>query len=149
MAANAELVRATASKTPEEARDALFTLLKEAPTEPWPRCLGHVHVPLGLADRTGKWIPATSETDETTCRALLFEYMPDLVPLTKSTVTPDVAAQFKAIQSRLHALKILHRDHLDHAAWPDVGFGNVFLRQNPSTGHQGLCSLLPFDGSGP
>lgn len=139
LAANTELVRSVASKTPEEACEAMFALLSNPPVERWPRCVGRMQVPIDLAKQEGDWVH-TSIKGEKTCRGLLFEYMTGLVPLANDLLNDRLAMEFKHIIADLHALKVLHRDHIDHSAWPAVGFGNLFLRRNPETGEQGQRS---------
>lgn len=69
--------------------------------------------------------------------ALLFEYIPDLEPLTRETVTKELSQEYMKALADLHAFKILHRDHILHAAWPQISFNNLFLRKNEVTGIKG------------
>lgn len=65
---------------------------------------------------------------------LILEYLPNLVPLTNDLLDDRVAAEIIGIIRDLHAMNILHRDHVNHSAWPEVRFGNLFIRHDDVTG---------------
>jgi hypothetical protein len=90
-----------------------------------------------------KWVfpGAASKCDS---QALLFEYLPDLTPLTKELVTEELAVDIKQVLARLHALNVLHRDLDELNAYPDIGFRNIFLRTDASTGRQRQCFPPPL-----
>lgn len=104
----------------------------------WPRCYGTLRVLGHLPE--AEWLSGSSSSDAH--YAMLFEYLPDLELLTKEAVTQELAVEIKGLFADLHALKILHRDHISHMMWPDVGFNNLFLRPNPETGGKGMCASI-------
>lgn len=67
-------------------------------------------------------------------RCLLLEYMPDSTPLTVNRLNSGLAAEIRRIISELHARNVVHGDFVDHAAWPRIDFGNIFLRKRKDSG---------------
>lgn len=65
---------------------------------------------------------------------LLLEYMPECTPLTADRLNEELAADIRRIISELHARNVVHGDFVDHASWPRIGFGNVFLRKRKDSG---------------
>lgn len=122
-------------KTLSEACDHLFGTLAKPPSHRWPRFLGGIRAPRTLAE--GQWTRVTDDSTNGVCKGLLFEYMPDLVPLTPQMVDDVLAADIVQILRDLHVLNIVHWDHVDHSAWPQIGFGNIFVRYNHETQRKG------------
>ncbi len=83
----------------------------------------------------GAWVRSDANIDHNS--ALLFEYIPNLEPLTREMVTKELSEEYMQVLADLHALKILHRDQILHAAWPEIVFNNLFLRPNKVTGAKG------------
>lgn len=46
----------------------------------------------------------------------------------------ELAAEIRRIISQLHARNVVHGDFVDHASWPRIGFGNIFLRKRKDSG---------------
>lgn len=67
-------------------------------------------------------------------RGLLLEYMPDFTPLTVDSLNDELAREIRRIIRELHARNVVHGDFVDHASWPRVGFGNIFLRKRKDSG---------------
>lgn len=42
----------------------------------------------------------------------------------------ELVAEIQHIISELHARNVVHGDFIDHALWPHIGFGNIFLRKD-------------------
>jgi hypothetical protein len=93
---------------------------------------------IDLQEQSGEWVsPPKSAKDKTSLQALLFEYFPDLLPLTKEMVTEKLAKDVRLVLASLHACHVLHRDLDELNAYPDIGFRNIFLRRDMSTGEYG------------
>lgn len=60
--------------------------------------------------------------------------MPECTPLTVDKLTDEFAAEIQRIIRELHARNVVHGDFVDHALWPRIGFGNIFLRKRKSSG---------------
>lgn len=60
--------------------------------------------------------------------------MPDFTPLTVDRLNDVLAGEIRRIISELHARNVVHGDFVDHASWPHVGFGNIFLRKRKDSG---------------
>jgi hypothetical protein len=136
VAANLALIECCAPKTVAEACDALFTILAKSPAERWPRLLGGIRTPESLLE--GQWMSAAKRpTAQLVFKGLLLEYMPDLVPFTADMVDDVLADDFLQILQDLHAHGVVHWDHVDHCAWPEIGFGNVFVRYNDKLKRRG------------
>jgi hypothetical protein len=41
----------------------------------------------------------------------------------------ELAADIRRIISELHARNVVHGDFVNHASWPRIGSGNIFLRK--------------------
>lgn len=67
-------------------------------------------------------------------RGLLLEYMPECTPLTVDRLTEVFASEIRCIIRELHARNVVHGDFVDHALWPRIGFGNIFLRKRKDSG---------------
>ncbi|KAK0703986.1 hypothetical protein B0T26DRAFT_681605 [Lasiosphaeria miniovina] len=181
LAANAVLSRSIASSSTSEddACQLAFNTISSAPSEAWPLCLGRVHVaappsPPTARPRTsttGKsssssissssWTRFSSDTgspgqqnNNDTRKGLLFEHLPDLRAVTAATLVADsdaVAGDIMRTLVRLHALNILHRDHVQHAMWPAIGFCNLFLYTSEAGGEKKQKTLevvvLDFGGA--
>jgi hypothetical protein len=134
MNANIVLNRNFAASDATSARDALTAPAENSvfPSR-WPRCFATLRTNQDPALR--EWIRPNSSTDHNF--ALLFEYIPDLELLTREAVTTELCHAYMQVLADLHALKILHRDQILHAAWPEIVFNNLFLRQNRQTGVKG------------
>lgn len=76
--------------------------------------------------------------------ALLFEYISNLEPLTREMVTKELSQEYMKVLADLHTFKILHRDQILRAAWPQIAFNNLFLRKNKVTGTKGKFFLVPW-----
>ena len=128
VAANLVLMEYCAPKTVDEACEALFTILAQPPAERWPRLLGGIKAPNILQE--GQWMSAAKcPTEQLVCKGLLLEYMPDLVPFT-ADMADDVFAD-----------DIVHWDYVDHSAWPEIEFGNIFVRYNEKLKRKGQSGL--------
>ncbi|ETS80024.1 hypothetical protein PFICI_07553 [Pestalotiopsis fici W106-1] len=138
VAANAELGRSSAIASPITARDAMFGNISNSDLR-WPRCYGTMKVPANVTE--GEWTIGESSSEAR--RGIIFEYLVDLKMLQKDDVTEDLANEIKQLFTDLHALKLLHRDHINHAIWPLIGFNNLFL-QRDDTGKKKLY-ILDFD----
>lgn len=103
----------------------------------WPKCFGTLCFPRTNIDEGRNWFSTGSQRHDTTHRCLLFEYIPNLKPLTNDLIDDRVATGFKNIVAKLHALNVVHNDHVDRSAWPEIRFGNVFIRPDPDTGLNG------------
>ena len=117
----------------QKACDILLAPSNDVSKIRWPRCFGTLRTP--KAPTPGQWFRRDGDGEHTS--ALLFEYFPDLEPLTREVVTVELSREYKQVLSDLHSLKILHRDQILHAAWPEVVFNNIFLRHNTATGGKG------------
>lgn len=62
-------------------------------------------------------------------RGLLLEYMPEFTSLTVDRLTDEFATEIRRIIRELHRRNVVHGDFVDHASWPRIGFGNIFLRK--------------------
>lgn len=129
----AELFEATSSR---QAADRCY----------YPRCLGTVRVDdrqiweSGIhefvSDGVGKGDVGTrrrkraSALDEppSICRGFLLEYIEGIREITREMVTPSLAAELKVALATIHALNVRHNDFENHASWPEVRFGNLFVR---------------------
>lgn len=60
--------------------------------------------------------------------------MPDVTPLTVDRLNRGLATEIQRIISELHARNVVHGDFVDHASWPRIGFGNIFLRTRKGSG---------------
>lgn len=60
--------------------------------------------------------------------------MPESTSLTVDRLTEGFAAEIRRIIRELHARNVVHGDFVDHALWPRIGFGNVFLRKRKDSG---------------
>lgn len=60
--------------------------------------------------------------------------MPESTPLTPDRLTDRFAADIRRIIRELHARNVVHGDFVDHALWPRIGFGNIFLRKRKDLG---------------
>lgn len=60
--------------------------------------------------------------------------MPECAPLTVDRLTDEFAAEIQRIVRELHARNVVHGDFVDHALWPRIGFGNIFLRKRKGSG---------------
>lgn len=131
MAANAELVRfaAIAALTPTEARDAMFEKSGSSSELRWPHCHGTFQIAPNPAE--DEWTTGNSTSEAR--RGIIFDHLAGLEMLQKADVTEELAHEVKQLFSDLHALKLLHRDHINHAIWPMIGFNNLFL-QSDDTG---------------
>ncbi|KAI0132778.1 hypothetical protein BJ170DRAFT_680653 [Xylariales sp. AK1849] len=133
LAANVVLGRSSAPSDAHTACNALTAPSGDFPTSRWPHCFGTLRT---RKDPTpGKWVRNDANADHSS--ALLFEYIPDLEPLTREVVTEELSQEYRQVLADLHALKILHRDQILHAAWPEIVFNNLFLRRNKATGIKG------------
>jgi hypothetical protein len=100
----------------------------------YPRCFGLVCV---QEDRLweGGVIPFSAQKDKSNkaqATGLLFEYLEDLKEITKDMITPVLAEGIKTALASIHALNIRHNDIENHSAFPDVGFGNLFIKEGTS-----------------
>ncbi|KAH6652552.1 hypothetical protein BKA67DRAFT_691919 [Truncatella angustata] len=141
LAANIELSRTSVVPDAEAACDAMLQSANHnLGAVRWPRCYGTMTVRANLT--CGQWV--AGETGPSTCHSILFEYFPGLEALRKEDVTEELAVDFKKLLADLHSIRILHRDHINHAIWPEVGFNNVFLRKNAADCKKDLI-ILDFD----
>lgn len=60
--------------------------------------------------------------------------MLDFTPLTADRLTDRFAAEIRRIIRELHTRNVVHGDFVDHALWPRIGFGNIFLRKRKGSG---------------
>lgn len=60
--------------------------------------------------------------------------MPDFTLLTVDRLNSELVAEIRRIISDLHAHNVVHGDFVDHASWPRIGFGNIFLRKRKDSG---------------
>lgn len=60
--------------------------------------------------------------------------MPECTPLTVDRLDDELVTEIRRIIRELHALNVVHGDFVDHASWPRIGFGNIFLRERKDTG---------------
>lgn len=134
LAANIILNSNFAASDARSARDALAAPAENSafPSR-WPRCFATLRTNQDPTLR--EWIRPNSSTGRNF--ALLFEYIPNLELLTRKAVTAELFHEYMQVLADLHALKILHRDQILHAAWPEIVFNNLFLRQNRQTGVKG------------
>ncbi|RFU81148.1 hypothetical protein TARUN_1057 [Trichoderma arundinaceum] len=97
----------------------------------YPQCFGSVQVPVELlwATMDGRgWVEPGAE-EEKLCRALLFEYIPNLEPLMPKDVTPAIAAETHRVLKTIHASNVCHNDLENVRIRPEVGFCNIFIQQ--------------------
>lgn len=130
------LNRQSAASNALAACDALIRMAASAQnsaTTRWPLCFGTLRTAEQLV--FNRWIRTSPDTDHRS--ALLFEYIPDLEPLTREIVTEELVEEYMKVLAELHAFKILHRDQILRAAWPQIAFNNLFLRKNKLTGIKG------------
>jgi len=120
----------------------MFAPQKNAQALGYPRCLGLANVAESLLWNEGVIPFSTDRKDDGVCSGILFEYIEGLTEITKPAITPEVAADIMALLDTIHAANILHRDLENRAVWPDVGFGNLFIKE--STG--GTCNLSMDSG---
>ncbi|KAI3397260.1 hypothetical protein diail_11059 [Diaporthe ilicicola] len=139
VATYAELQRSSATNNPEEA----WALLSSYQAEPssWPLCFGRLQIPADTEEPLEvdeRWI-RLGPSDSTPSgvkqrRGLLLEYTPDLTLLTVDRLNDELAAMVRSVISQLHARNVVHGDLVDHASWPNIAFGNIFLRKQPASG---------------
>jgi hypothetical protein len=92
-----------------------------------------------------KWVsPKSSIANKAISQALLFEYLPDLTPLTKDMVTKQLSEDVQQALSELHALNILHGDFDELNAYPDIGFRNIFVYKIARPSEKSQCSRFYF-----
>lgn len=60
--------------------------------------------------------------------------MPDSTPLTTDRLNSEMARKIRRIIHELHTRNVVHGDFIDHALWPHIGFGNIFLRKRQGSG---------------
>lgn len=60
--------------------------------------------------------------------------MPECTPLTVVRLNEELVTAIRHIISELHARNVVHGDFVDHASWPRIGFGNIFLRKRKDSG---------------
>lgn len=97
-------------------------------------------MPLTKLKAPGDWLdfnepPAKPSVNVS--KALLLEYMPNLIPLTPDLLDEDLVDGFVSIVKRIHSCDIIHRDVINRAVWPDVGFNNMFIQHDPKTSNKG------------
>jgi hypothetical protein len=129
MSANSNLCKAFAAPTAERACTDMFNPRKPESSLCYPRCLGLVRV---VEDRL--WdagvIPfSASKGVSSICSGFLFEYIGGLKEITKEMITLELAADVKTALAAIHALNVRHNDFEDHSAFPDVRFGNLFIKE--------------------
>lgn len=118
----------------------------------WPRCLARLSITAEIDFQSTAWMcPETGAGSKLAknsgLHALLFEYLPGIIPLTKEMVTRQIAEDVNQVLANLHTLDVLHRDLEELNAYPDVGFRNIFLRSDPITGQKCECYEIPTDSS--
>jgi hypothetical protein len=130
---NAELARAAqwSPLTSVEACEGLIAISDIAICR-WPRCLGRLRVG-SMPNHSGQWT-SLSANDKSIFQGLVFDYLPNLVYLTKELVKEEIATDIKQALASLHGHHILHGDLEEFNAYPDVGFRNIFLREDTTTG---------------
>lgn len=147
--ANTELMRARsmiATSTEEACRLAFEMLKSSQEDQTWARCLGTMRVSGGPIPEGDDWA-GTTRDESNRCHGILFEYFSDLDPLTPDMVNEDLAESVLKVLRELHSIGILHRDHVEHTAWPQVGFRNLFVRrsiENTEKSAQVQVVLLDF-----
>ena len=110
----------------------------------YPRCLGKVRVieeriwdsgtiEFVSEEQAGggaskKQRRSSAQPSPAICRGFLFEYIEGIREITREMVTPELAENLKRALASIHALNIRHNDFEDRASWPEVKFGNVFVR---------------------
>lgn len=137
VAAYTELQRSTAAVDAEDAWAMLSSY--DAQPSSWPLCFGRLQLStVESLQIGGGWIRPSSEASPRSaarlCRGLLLEYVSESRPLTVDKLTDKLTAEIRRIISELHARNVVHGDFVDHAAWPRVGFGNIFLRKKRDSG---------------
>ncbi|KAL1851747.1 hypothetical protein Daus18300_012432 [Diaporthe australafricana] len=150
VAAYTELQRSTAANDPEEA----WAVLSSYHAEPasWPFCFGRLQIP-GSEEPLqvgGGWIrpsqPVPRPSGAKQRRGLLLEHIPDLTSLTVDRLDDELVAMVRRVTSELHACNVVHGDLVDHASWPHIGFGNIFLRKREGSGVEEVF-LMDFNRS--
>ncbi|KAF7540121.1 hypothetical protein G7054_g1591 [Neopestalotiopsis clavispora] len=140
VAANAELSQsaaAAAASSPTEARDAMFGNPGSSSELLWPHCHGTFQIAPNPIE--GEWTTGNSTSEAR--RGIIFDHLAGLQMLQKADVTEELANDIKQLFGDLHAIKLLHRDHINHAIWPLIGFNNLFL-QSDSTGKKNAADHL-------
>ncbi|KAG6362543.1 hypothetical protein INS49_007635 [Diaporthe citri] len=153
VAAYTELQRSTAAADPEGAWAVLSSY--DAQPSSWPFCFGQLQLSdiVEPLQADGRWIRpsrycygatgrcsgyrdsyASAPSGAKQRRGLLLEYMPNFTPLTVDRLNDELAKELRRIISELHAHNMVHGDFVDHASWPRVGFGNIFLRKRKGSG---------------
>lgn len=138
VAAYTELQRSAAAADPEGAWAVLSTY--NAHPSSWPFCFGRLQLPdtAEPLQAGGGWICPSHHVSPRSAgakqrRGLLLEYMPDCTPLTVDRLNDGMVREIRRIVSELHARKVVHGDFVDHASWPHIGFGNIFLGKRGDT----------------
>ncbi|KAK5655589.1 hypothetical protein OQA88_5520 [Cercophora sp. LCS_1] len=132
--ANIRLTDALPTETSFDATQTALKTISEPPSRQWPQCIGRVVANFGTGVGPNKWTPFLTNTDGSKPRnGLLFEYIPDLKYLTPDLLDDAVAQDILRVLGDIHARNVLHRDHVQHGAWPEIRFNNIFVQRDAET----------------
>lgn len=73
--------------------------------------------------------------------------MPDSTPLTIDRLNSELAGKIRQIIHELHTRNVVHGDLIDHALWPHIGFGNIFLRRRQNSSGADEVFVMDFNRS--